>query len=133
MPMPSERSLLISVTAFAALSAIGGGIGVVATNGLGFPSAWLRATPFASYIIPGLILTIVVGGSALLATILVVRHHPWGYLVSFGAGAIMLGWIIGEILLIRQISWLHGVYALNGLLMMGWAGLLARDGYETWS
>lgn len=116
-------TMLIAVTAFAAVSAVGGGIGVVATNGLGIPLAYLRTTPFSSYVIPGLILGMVVGGSALVATILVVLRHPWGDVVSFGAGAIMVGWIIGEILLLRQLTWLQGVYALNGLLMMGLAGL----------
>ena len=115
--------MLIAVTAFAAVSAVGGGIGVVATNGLGIPLAYLRTTPFSSYVIPGLILGMVVGGSALVATILVVLRHPWGDVVSFGAGAIMVGWIIGEILLLRQLTWLQGVYALNGLLMMGLAGI----------
>ncbi len=125
MKRQPERIMLISVTTFAAVSAIGGGIGVAAANGMGIPLAYLETTPFANYVVPGLILGIVVGGSALLASILVVRRHPWEYVVSLGAGAIMLGWIIGEVVLIRQVSWLQFVYGLNGLLMVGLAGWLA--------
>lgn len=72
----------------------------------------------------------VVGGSALVATILVIMRHPWKHMVSFGAGIIMLGWILGEIVLIRQRSWLQGVYAVNGLLIMGLAGLFTFEGYR---
>ena len=130
MQLQSERLILISVTAFAAVSALGGGIGIATTNGMGMPLVYLQMTPFATYVVPGLILSLVVGGSALGATVLVSRRHPWEYVVSFGAGAIMLGWILGEIVLIRQLSWLQGVYALNGLLMMGLAWLLAFEGYH---
>ena len=125
-----ERIMLIILTAFAAISAVAGGFGVAATNGLGIPMEYLKTTPFANYVVPGLILGFVVGGSALVATILVVVRHPWGYVIAFGAGAIMLGWIIGEILLIQQVSWLQLVYGLNGALMMGLAGLLELEVYR---
>ncbi len=46
---------LIGIASFAALSAIGGSIGLMATNGLGIPLAYLRATPFTSYVVPGVI------------------------------------------------------------------------------
>ena len=71
-----------------------------------------------------------VGGSALGATILLVIRHPLGYLVGFGAGAIMLGWIIGEILFIQQLSWLQVLYALNGLLLMALAAWLELEVYR---
>ena len=125
-----ERLMLIVLASFAAVSALAGGYGVASTNGLGMPMAWLKTTPFADYVVPGLILGLVVGGSALLATMLLVIRHPWGYVASFGAGAIMLGWIIGEILLIQQFSWLHVVYALNGVLLMVLAARLEFEVYR---
>ncbi len=125
-----ERLMLIMLAAFAAVSAVAGGYGVASTNGLGMPMAWLKTTPFANYLVPGLILGFVVGGSALVATILLVIRHPLGYIVAFGAGAIMLGWIIGEILLIQQFSWLHVVYALNGVLLMVLAAWLELEVYR---
>ena len=109
---------LIVIASFAAISAIGGGMGVMLTNGLGMPLGWLRFTPFASYLLPGLILTVVVGGSALAAAILLVMHHAWGNIVALGAGAIMTGWIIAEVFLIRQVAWLQLVYFIVGLAMM---------------
>ncbi len=130
MKRQPERLVLIVLAAFAAISALAGGYGVASTNGLGMPMAWLKTTPFANYLVPGLILGFVVGGSALVATILLVIRHPWGYVVAFGAGAIMLGWIIGEILLIQQFTWLHVVYALNGVLLMVSAAWLELEVYR---
>jgi hypothetical protein len=115
-----ERYTLVLIAVFAALSAIGGGYGVVSTNGLGMPLAWLANTPFADYTVPGLILLVVVGGSALLATVLLTRHHLQ-YVMAFGAGAIMVGWIFGEVLLLRQLSWLQMVYLAVGVAMMALA------------
>jgi hypothetical protein len=68
--------------ALIALSAIGGDIimplgtyqdGVLREAGGGgqFPLEWLQHTPFSDYTIPALILTIGVGGSSLIAAVLV--------------------------------------------------------------
>jgi hypothetical protein len=112
---------LVGVASFAALSAIGGGIGLVATNGLGIPLAYLRSTPFTSYVVPGVILGVVVGGSALAATLLLLRHQQGANLMAFGAGAIMAGWIVVEILLLGKLSWLQWFYLAVGVALMGLA------------
>jgi len=119
-----ERYALIVIVGFAALSAIGGGIGVVISNGLGMPQSWLQTTPFADYVVPGLILAIVVGGSALLAMILLLAHHTWQYVAAFCAGGIMTGWIVAEVLLIQQASWLQALYLVVGLALMGLSAML---------
>lgn len=119
-----ERYVLIAISGFAALSAIGGGIGIVTSNGLGMPQAWLQTTPFADYVVPGVILAIVVGGSALLATILLLMRHAWQYVAAFCAGGIMAGWIVGEVLLIQQASWLQALYLVVGLALMGLSAMI---------
>ena len=119
MNVTVERYALMLVAGFAAVSALGGGIGVATTNGLGMPLAWLRTTPFADYAVPGLILLIVVGGSASLATISLLKQHRWQYPLTFAAGVIMVGWIVGEVVLIQQTDWLQLVYFVVGLAMMG--------------
>lgn len=94
-------------------------MGLILFNGMGIPLEYLRLTPFTSYVVPGLILGVVVGGSALAAALLLVLRHRWAYLVAFAAGAIMTGWIIVEVLLIRQFSWLQLGYLVIGLALMG--------------
>lgn len=94
---------LVLATGFIAVTAIGGGIALlVGWEANRFPLAWLRGTLFPDYTIPALILAIVVGGSALVACILVLRGHPLRRLASMVAGVIMMGYIVGESLLLQQ-------------------------------
>lgn len=67
-----------------------------------FPSAWLADSPFDTYLIPGIILALVVGGSAAAASALMIKRHRRGPLLSALSGAILIGWIVGEILLLEQ-------------------------------
>jgi hypothetical protein len=68
MRRSGTRIALIVTESFAALSAIGGGI-ALATGIDKPPTDWLAGTPFSNYMIPGLILAVVVGGSAIAGTI----------------------------------------------------------------
>lgn len=119
MHIPRAPLALLVMTGFAAISAIGGGIGLMLFNGMGIPLEYLRSTPFTSYVVPGLILVLVVGGSAFAALLALLVRHRWASLLAFAAGAIMTGWIIVEVLLIHQFSWLQVVYLVTGLSLMG--------------
>lgn len=85
------RIALVVVEALVALSAIAGGLWLVAGRS-GLPLAWLAGTPFSDYTIPGLVLVIVVGGSALLAAATVFIHREWAVLISVLAGLLMAGY-----------------------------------------
>jgi hypothetical protein len=123
-------------TAFNALSAIGGGIAMLTgtyQNGVlieaggqaRFPLEWLQNTPFRDYTIPALILTIGVGGSSLIAAVLVFTAHEEGVLTSLVAGLAMSGFIVGEVVMLRpKITWIEGLYFGLGLLASGLAGYL---------
>ncbi len=113
---------LIVLGCFAAITAIGGGVALVVTNGLSMPVDALQP-PFTNYVLPGIILGGFVGGSALLATVLLLLRHPWSVLTAFGAGAIMAGWIVGEYLFFEQRIWLQPFMLAIGLLMMGLAAV----------
>jgi hypothetical protein len=113
------RRALVWVDGFAAASALGGGAMVVAGWPYRFPSSWLAGTPFSDYTIPGLILGLVVGGSALLATVAALRNARAAALASLAAGAIMMGWIVGEMLLLNTggFTLLWPLYFAVGLAM----------------
>lgn len=93
------RMLLIALDAFLAVTAIAGGIGLL-TGLLAAPLALLQGSPFGSYIIPGLALLVIVGGSALIATVLLIRRHALGTIVSGVAGMMIMGFEIVEVLVI---------------------------------
>jgi len=114
---------LFVASVFVALTAAGGGI-TLAAGVDKFPADWLIGTPFSSYLIPGLILAIVVGGSAVVAAVATLRRSDAGALTSMLAGAILLGWLVGERLILppaafpTQFSWLEAFYVAVGLLML---------------
>lgn len=93
------RILLIALDAFLAVTAVAGGIGLL-TGLLAAPLALLQGSPFGSYIIPGLALLVIVGGSALVATVLMIRRHALGAVLSGMAGAMIIGFEIVEVLVI---------------------------------
>lgn len=112
-----KEKALKAVLLFNALSAIGGGIGLV-TGTLPVPTMLLRHTPFDSFVIPGLFLGIIIGGSALAGAIALRAHATRSRPISSAAGATMVGWIAGETILVRGFSWLQGLYLFTGFLVM---------------
>lgn len=114
--MSRTDKTLVGVSIFNAVSAIGGGISLV-TGTLPVPKNLLRHTPFDSYLIPGLFLGVVIGGSALAGAFALLTCAKGSRLISAAAGAIMVGWITGETILIHGFSWLQGLYLLTGLLV----------------
>jgi hypothetical protein len=66
-----------------ALTAIGGGLALVlGLEQANYGAELLETTPFTSYLRPGLILAIVVGGSAAAATIASIRHAAMQVAIS---------------------------------------------------
>jgi len=126
------KALLVGLDAFVAVTAIGGGIAL--TTGLEderFPTSWLDGTPFTSYLVPGVILAVVVGGSAALATVAVWRNPRTGGALSVLAGAALVGQIIGEILLLTQPGQPTAtelVYLTIGVLMAALGLLFWHEG-----
>ena len=122
--------------AFIALSAIGGGILMLAgsyqngvlieAGGRGqFPLEWLANTPFNDYTIPVLILAICVGGSSLIGAATIFTGREIGVLASLVAGLVLAGYTIVEVVMLRQgVSWIEGLYFGLGLLISGLAAFL---------
>lgn len=115
--MPATRRILVGLHLFNALSAVGGGI-ALAAGGLGVPTTLLRHTPFDSFVVPGIFLAAVIGGSAMIGATALLGHWRWAVFTSATAGAIMVGWILGETLLVEGFSWLQGLYLLTGSIVV---------------
>lgn len=98
------RILIGVLTGFIALTAIGGGAALLTgMEGERFPLEWLQGSIFKDYTVPGLLLAVVVGGSALLACITIFRKLNAGILAAMAAGLSMMGFIIGEFLILKQV------------------------------
>ena len=107
MSLKYKSVLLLSV--FNASTAIAGGIGLM-SGLLSPPADLLNPTPFDSYVAPGIILLTIVGGSSLVAVVALLKKTKWNAMYAMAAGWIMWGWIVIEIILIDQLSWLQILY-----------------------
>jgi hypothetical protein len=120
---------LVGITGFNALSAIGGGIAVLVTDGLGMPTAMLASGPFISFAWPAVILAVVVGGSQALAGVLLVARREVSLLWAAVAGFVMLIWIFVETIMIGGGSFLQVLYFATGgaqiILVLALLGIVA--------
>jgi hypothetical protein len=86
------RIVLIVLEILIGIAALAGGAN--ATLGArGVPREWLKGTPFKSYLVPGIVLIILVGGSMLVAAGLLIGGVHVARVVSLEAGIILLAWV----------------------------------------
>lgn len=105
--MKTLRILLIILSIFIAINAIGGGISLIYTDGLGMPLVWLNGSLFNNYIIPGFILFIVVGGTYVVSLFGQWRNLKSAPILSSIAGFGLLIWIFTELYIIGQPHFLQ--------------------------
>jgi len=89
---------------------------------MGWSLEMLAHTPFSDYFIPGLILFISNGLFSLFVFLLLLfgnRKYP---LLLFAQGAILIGWIMIQVLMLRTFIQLHLIMLLIGiaLAICGW-------------
>ena len=108
--------ILVALLLFGAVSSFAGAVLAFNAESVGVPLEFLAKTPLTSFVVPGLILGVVVGGSQLMAAIVLLTHHRtslrWGTVAGFG----MLIWIFVEIAIIETYSWLQSLYFGLGAL-----------------
>ena len=100
---PLTVNLLIGTILVQGLSGVAGGIGLVfdpSGESLGIPNSWLAGSPFADYLIPGVILLVVLGIVPLVDLYGLWTSRYWGWLGALLIGFALLVWIGVEILII---------------------------------
>ncbi|MDO8898824.1 MAG: hypothetical protein Q7V19_14335 [Bacteroidales bacterium] len=111
------RYTLGTLLAFLALNAFGGGYyGISGAEGVSIEL--LDGSPFESFLIPSLILFIVVGGSALFASIAVFAGSKIARTASFANVIIVFGWLSVQVAIIGYISWMQPTTALLALVIL---------------
>jgi hypothetical protein len=92
-------AILLFLTGFLSLTGLLGGIALVA--GLNAPPAeQLNGSIFKDFTIPGIVLTLFVGGSALIAAILLIRKNVFAPLFSVLTGIIIMSFEFVEVMVI---------------------------------
>jgi hypothetical protein len=93
------RLVLIILMIFLTLTTFAGGIALT-TGIVAPPLEQLQGSIFNNYTIPGLSLFAIVGGSALIATILLIRRSKYALLASLAAAIIIMFFEFVEVLAI---------------------------------
>ena len=115
--MQRASKFLMGLLLFNAVSSVGGGIALMAEV-IPEQREWVQHNDFPSLYFPGVILMAIVGGSAALAAVAMVKRSPGWELASLLSGVIMVFWIIGEVASIRGFHFLQVVYLVTGLLVV---------------
>lgn len=110
------RIALATVAALNLLSALIGMVGLTVGGGMGLPPEWLDGSIFDSYIWPGIILGVVVGGVQALALVAQFGRFGVAWGMHAAAGLTMMIWIFVEIAMMLVWSPLHGIFFATGLI-----------------
>ena len=97
------RIALVIIEVLIGLGALGGGVAIL-TGAFDqwFSITWLQGTPFSDYTIPGLALTLVVGGGMLLAAATLFIDREVTVLISAAMGLIVIGFEVVEVAIIDR-------------------------------
>lgn len=115
------KLFLFFLTAFVALTSLVSGALLISypTGSLfGMSPALLKATPFDSFLIPGVVLFVMVGGTNLVAVVRNMQTHPMRYNWTIAGAIMLLLWVVIQMLLIGVMHWLQFVYLGIGLMML---------------
>ena len=118
-------SLLINGT-----GALYGGYQLIAHpdgSSIQLPLSLLKDTFFSNYLIPGIVLFIANGIFSVVVIVMIfvrMRYYTW-YIIA--QGAILMGWLIIEILLIKEIYFLQFVLGAMGLMLIICGVLLQNE------
>jgi hypothetical protein len=117
---PGYAWVAVALEVFTAVGAIPVGLAMLTdtTGGsVGLPGGWIEATPFGSYLVPGLYLLLVNGVGMLVAAGLVVARHrsaPW-LTAILGVGLVI--WIAVQVVVLPETSLLQVVFGATGLAL----------------
>jgi hypothetical protein len=124
-PEQATRITLLAVEAFVAVTAFAGGLALMLgalnpdlSTVITPPAEYLEGSPFSSYLVPGLMLALVLGGVHAIAFVLVLRRRPSALLATATAGYAALIWIFVQMMVI-PFSFLQAVYFIAGAVELG--------------
>jgi hypothetical protein len=125
------RLTLAALDAFLAFGAIAGALLVVPT----LPREYLLRGPFTDYTFPALALGTVVGGSALIAAIMVLLRPAWGAAIAIFSGVAIIIFELVEIAVVgltaidqpgEPAAWLQVFFLVIGALIIALGASLWR-------
>jgi hypothetical protein len=108
----------ISLLALLGLGALAGGAALVAQpdgSVMHFDTTLLAGSPFSDFLVPGLILGGLFGIGSLVVAAMGLAHARPAPFLAFAIGCAQMVWIVVELAIIRELSFLHPTFFLVGL------------------
>ena len=96
--------------AFVGVGALVGGLGLAldpSGESLGIPLELLEETPFATYLVPGIILFAVNGLGSLAGAVASFARHQYAGKAAMALGAFLVAWILVQVYWMSGFHWLH--------------------------
>lgn len=115
------KALLFILVSFIAITSILSGLMMISNPDggiLNLSLILLDGTSFKDFLIPGILLTTIVGGVNLLAAFYNMQRHVNRYNWAMAGGMMISGWIIVQMILIKSFHWLHILYLVIGILII---------------
>jgi hypothetical protein len=100
-----------------------------AENWMLWPQQWLAGTPFSDLQIPGLMLICVVGITNIWGFWSVWKEHPKQFDRAMLGGYALIGWVVTELLLSRELYLIH----VSNLFLGSMLVLIAYQQKEKWA
>ncbi len=122
---------------FIGLGAVAGGLGLALEPGgesLGIPLELLADSPFATYLVPGIVLFTVNGLGSLVGAVASFTRYRCAGETAMALGVFLVAWILVQVYWMAGFHWLHALYLVLGLLelVLGWSlRKAARRGSES--
>ena len=114
--------------AFIGLGALGGGFMLLrdpSGSALGLPMGLLEGSPFPDFLIPGIFLLAVNGVGSMIGAGLSFTRRRYAQEIAIALGAILVAWIVIQVVIISSFHWLHVLYFILGVVELG-IGLYIR-------
>ena len=111
---------------FIGIGAVAGGLALVldpSGGNLQMPLYLLDNTPFADFLVPGIVLFAVNGLGSLAGAVASFTRRRYAGEVAMALGAFLVAWILVQVYWIAGIHWLHWLYLSLGIVeaLLGWS------------
>jgi hypothetical protein len=113
------KILLFMLVSFVAVTTTFSGLIMISNPDgkvMGLALIILDATPFKSFMIPGIVLT-TVGAINVIAVFFNIQRHKNRYNWAMAGGILIMGWVIVQQILIQIFHWLQFLYLGVGILI----------------
>lgn len=120
-----DRAIVVILTALVGLTAIIPGWTMTTSGSVGgyrLPADWFSSyAPFSDYLVPGLILLVVIGLGGVVTAVVNIADDRLGPFAAVAYGAILVGWIVGELVFMTQTMLLTWVILGTGGVLIALA------------